>query len=119
MRERAVVLERGEHEQLAGDELVAALLRELVRDVEQAVAGRSRRALRPASPSTRGSRSSSAPSSERSLLTSTPAFTSSGRTVPPWLIQQGEHHVGGLDELVVAADGQRLGIGQRLLEFGW
>ena len=34
-RQRALVLERGQHEQLAGDELVAALLRELVRDVEQ------------------------------------------------------------------------------------
>ena len=33
--ERALVLERREHEQLARDELVAALLRELVGDVEQ------------------------------------------------------------------------------------
>ena len=33
------------------------------------------------------------------------------------LIQQREHHVRGLDVLVVAADRQRLGIGQRQLEF--
>ena len=33
----ALVVERGEHEQLGGDERIAALLRELVGDVEQAV----------------------------------------------------------------------------------
>ena len=33
------------------------------------------------------------------------------------LVQQGRHHVQRLDVLVVAADRERLGIGQRLLEF--
>ncbi len=38
----------------------------------------------PAAPSTFGRRSSWAPRSERSLLTSTPAFSSRGRIEPPW-----------------------------------
>ena len=84
MRASVAVLEGGEHEQLARDELIAALLRELVGDVEQRF-----RSLEtctsPGVPSTLGSRSSAAPSSERSRLTSAPAFISSGRTVPPWL----------------------------------
>ena len=39
----ALVLQRRQHEQLAGDELVAALLRQLVGEVEQARSGRCRR----------------------------------------------------------------------------
>ena len=82
-RERALVLERGQHEELARDELVAALLRELVGEIEHAVeivgdVDLARRRLPPC-----GSLSSAASRSERSLLTLTPALTSSGRTVPP------------------------------------
>ena len=68
-RQRAV-LEGGEHEQLAGDELVAALLRELVGDVEQPVqvvgdVDLARRCPRPSA----GRRACSA-ARARSLLTS-------------------------------------------------
>ena len=110
--ERAAILERRQHEQLAGDELIAALLRELVGDVEQPVAGRSRCARRRPCPRPSAGRSSSASSSARSLLTSTPALISSGRTRRPG-VEHRQQQVRGLDELVVAADGQRLRIGQR------
>ena len=36
LAQRALVIERGEQEQLAGDELVLALLRQLVSEIEQA-----------------------------------------------------------------------------------
>ena len=32
------------------------------------------------------------------------------------LLEQRRHHVHGLDELMIAADGERLRVGQRLLE---
>ena len=82
----APVLERREHEELAGDVLVAALLRELVGDVEQAVRGRSRRGRRRRVPSTFGRRSSAAISSERSLVDVRAGLVEQRRTLPPcWL----------------------------------
>ncbi len=51
----------------------------------------------------------------RRRVTLAPALSSSGATVPPW-VEQRQQHVGRLDELIVAANAQRLGIGQRRLE---
>ena len=78
-----LVFERREHEQLAGDVLVAALLRELVGDVEERLPARSRDAPRRRMPSTFGRRSSASPSCERSRLTLAPALSSRCRTEPP------------------------------------
>ena len=72
--------------------------------------------MSPGVPSTFGSLSRSAPSSERSLLTSAPAFMRSGRTVPPRAVEHRQHHMRGLDDLVVAAQRERLRIGQRRLK---
>ena len=46
----------------------------------------------------------------------TPAFVSSPRTVPPSCSSNADEQVHGLDELMVAADGERLRVLQRLLE---
>ena len=56
--ELALVVQRREHEQLAGDELVAALLRELVGEVEQAGQIVAETLMLPSCPLTFGSRSS-------------------------------------------------------------
>ena len=111
----ALVVEGREHEQLAGDELIAALLRQLVGDVEQAVqvvgdvdlAGRAldlrqpielRAELRSAAVDV------DARLDQERLRRCRPA------------VEQRRHHVRRLDELIVAADAQRLRVGQRLLE---
>ena len=117
-RASAAVLEGGEHEQLARDELIAALLRELVGDVEDAVQIVGDMHL-PGVPSTFGKPIERASSPARSLLMSAPAFISSGRNEPRGAVEQREHHVRRLDDLVVATERERLGIGQRLLGTAW
>ena len=112
----AAVFERGEREQLAGDVLVAALLRELVGDVQQPRRGPARRAPRRAClrPSAGGR------AARRARLCSlprlTPALANSGLSAAALLVEQRQQQVRRLDHLVVAADGQRLGVGQGVLE---
>jgi hypothetical protein len=82
LAERTLVLERGEHEQLARDVLVAALLSELVGQVQELVRSFEMWTSPPA-PSTFGRRSSACPSCERSRFTFAPALSSNGRIDPP------------------------------------
>ena len=72
----------------------------------------------PGAPSTLGKRSSASPSCERSRFRLTPAFVRRPTHAAALLLEQRRHHVHGLDELMIAADGERLRIGQRLLELG-
>ncbi len=78
----AAIFQRRQREEFAGDVLVAALLRQLVGDIERA-----RQVLRhmhlAGAPSTLGKRSSSAPSSPCSFATLTPALANSGFRLPP------------------------------------
>jgi hypothetical protein len=113
----ALVLGQGQQEHLRGDELVAGLLRFLVGDIEQvgqvaadadfaAVAfdlGQALQRLR-----------------QRRLQ---PADIGAGALqqrggAAVVLVEQGQQQVLRLDELLVVAHGQALGIGKRLLELG-
>jgi hypothetical protein len=111
----ALVLQRRQHEQLAGDELVAALLRQLVGEVEQAVEiiaevdvaflpGDPRQALEQLVHALR----------EHRHVDLRLGQQRAGRAA--LLAEQGRHHVHRFEHVVVAAHGQRLGVGQRLLE---
>jgi hypothetical protein len=80
--ELAAILAGRQHEQLARNELVAALLRQLVGDVQQLVEVVAEQHLAARTLDLR-QRSSAADSSERSFATLAPAFSSSGRAVPP------------------------------------
>ncbi len=113
--ELALVLERREHVELARDVLVAALLRELVGQVQQLgqvvrevdLAARAfhlrevvdRLAELRAQPVDVGTR----------LVEQRPHRAA-------LLVEQREHHVGGFDELVVAAERERLGVREGHLE---
>ena len=115
--ELAAVVAGREHEQLAGNELIAALLGELVGDVEQLVeivaeqhlAGRSFHLRRPI---------------ERGREFRAQLGDIGARLLEQWtrgaalLVEQRRHQVHRLDVLIVATDGERLGIRQRRLEFG-
>ncbi len=110
LREGAV-LESGEHEQLARDELVAALLCQLVGDVEHTVevvgdVNLARRALdlRHAVEECQQPRAQLV--GVRARLHQQRAHGTAGG------VEQREHDVGRLELLVVAAERQRLGIGQ-------
>ena len=115
--EFAAIVAGREHEQFAGNELVAALLSQLVGDVEQLVeivadqhlAGRSfhfRHAI------------------ERSaefgpqLCDIGTGFLQQRTGGTALLIEQCRHQMRRLDVLIIAADGERLGIGQSRLKFG-
>jgi hypothetical protein len=113
--ELALVLERREHEQLAGDVLVAALLRDLVRDVEDAV-----QLVRDVHLAA-GAFDLRQAVERLAQLRAQQVHVGAGlvEQVPhraALLIQQGRHHVQRLDVLMIAADRERLGIRQRQLE---
>ncbi len=111
----ALVLQRRQHEQLAGNELIAALLRQLVGEVEQPgqlVADVDIAFL---------------PSDLRQLLKQSADALAKRRRIDlrlgqqrrggaALLIEQRCHHVRWLKHVVVAPHGQRLRIGQRLLK---
>ncbi len=109
------VLAGREHEQLAGNELIAALLRQLVGDVEQLVQivaqqHLARRAFDFRQPLQGG----------RQLRTQLghvgARFLEQRPRGAALLVEQGRHQVHGLDVLIVAAHRERLGIRQRRLE---
>ena len=116
-REQAAVLEGREQEVLARDVLVAALLRELVGDVEQALqvvrdmhlAGA---ALDLRQLVERGDEVGAQPCDVAARLLQHRARPAA------LLLEQGEQHVGRLDDLVVAPERERLGLGEGLLEAG-
>ena len=114
--ERALVLQRRQHEHFAGDELIAALLRQLVGEIEQfqQVAGN----LHVAAGSfdlgqtiqhlTKGG-------PEAGHVDAALGQQRTHRTAI--LIQQGDHDVHGLYELLVAAERQTLSVREGGLEF--
>ncbi len=113
----ALVVDRREQEQLRGDELVVAILRELVGDVEQAVevAGDehlARRALH-ARHAVDGLHEAQA-----QLVHAHTGLHQDGPRAAALLVEQGHQHVHGFHELVVAADSQALRIGKRQLKLG-
>ena len=113
---RTAVLERRQHEQLAGDELIAALLRQLVGDVEQPAQIVATPARRRHVPSTFG-RPSTHLVEQRAQPVDVHARLDQQRPHAAALgVEHGQQQVRRLDELVVAPDGQRLRIGQRRLE---
>ncbi len=114
--ERALVLAGREHEQFARDVLVAALLRELVGDVEEfqeVVRGMhlARRAFhrRDAADLLEQARA-------QQVHVDAGAIEQRARAAA-FLVEQREQQVHRLDELVIAADRERLRIRQRELEF--
>src|SRR5438105_3803507 len=113
-RERAI-LERRQHEELARDELVAALLRELVGDVQHPVqvvgdvylAG--------------GALDLGQPVEERQqpraqLVDVGPRLHEQRAHRAARAVEHRQQDVRGLDELMIAAERERLGVGQRLLK---
>ena len=115
--ERALVLEGGEHEQLARDVLVAALLRELVGDVQELQQLVRRMHL------ARGAlhRRNAADLFEQARAQQADVDAGAieqGARAAALLVEKREHEVRGLDELLVAADGERLRVRQRQLELG-
>ncbi len=109
------VLEGREHEELARDELIAALLRQLVGDVEDAVevvgdVDFPGRALHLGQAIERGAELGAQP------VDVGPCLDEQRPHGAALAVEEREQHMGRLEELVVAADGERLGIGQRLLE---
>src|SRR5262249_1741222 len=110
------VLESREHEQLAGNELVAALLCQLVSDVEKLVeiagdvdlAGRPLDSRQPVEkPLQLGAQ----------LVDVDTGFEQQGTYAAALAVEHGEQYVRRLHELMVASERQRLCIGQCLLEF--
>ncbi len=104
------------HEQLAGDELIAALLRKLVGEVEQSrqLVADVDVAFLPADSSAGGRCCSFM--RWRSAGTLTCACVSNGAVEPPCWSSKRSHDVHRFKHVVVAPDGQRLRVGQRLLE---
>ncbi len=116
-RQQRLVLEAGQYEQLAGDELVAALLRELVGDVQQPreVVGDvdiARGALHLRQPVERHAELGAQLGDVAAGLGDQRPH---GATL---LLEQRQQHVRWFDDLVVAADREGLGIAQGLLEAG-
>ena len=72
--------------------------------------------ISPGRPSTFGSPSSSASSPARSLLTSAPGLQQQRAHASRPSVEQRQHDVRRLEDLVVAAERQRLGVGQCLLK---
>ncbi len=113
----ALVVGQREQEHLAGDELVAALLRFLVGQVEQVaeVATDRHLAAMTFDLGQPGQRLT------QILLEGRHIDTGAGqqrRSAAIVLVDQRQQQVLRFDELLVAANGQALGIGQRLLELG-
>ena len=111
----ALVVERGEHEQLAGDERIAALLRQLVGDVQQpgqvvrdvdvAFLALDRRQLVQRLAQARAQRGDV-----------DAGLRKQRRRGTALLVEQRRHQVHRFEHVVVAPDRQRLGVGQCLLE---
>ncbi len=109
------ILERCEHEQLAGDVLIASLLGELVGDVENPV--QLVRNMHIPGGSGDGREPLERGAQLRAQLVHIDAGLYQQRPHrPPLAVQQGEQHVRGLEELMVAPERERLGVGQRLLK---
>jgi hypothetical protein len=113
----ALVVAQREQEHLRSDELVAAFLRFLVGDVEQVAQIAANLHLAAVSFDFRqaGDRLRERRLQRRHVDAGTRQQRRGGAVV---LLQQGEQQVLWLDQLVVVADRQTLGIGQRLLELG-
>ena len=113
----ALVLAQGKQEHFAGDELVAALLGFLVGQVEQVaqIAADGHVAAMPFDLGQAGQRLFQILAQARHIG---PGPAEQRRRAAVILIEQGEQQVLRFDELLVAADRQALGIGQRLLELG-
>ena len=111
----ALVLERREHEQLAGDVLVAALLRDLVGEVEQPVEVVREVHFAGVAFDLRQAVERLAELRAQQIDVGA-GLVEQGPHRAALLVEQGRHHVQRLDVLVVAADRERLGIGQRQLE---
>ena len=114
-RERVLVLERGEHEQLGRDVVVLALLRQLVGDVQQAIevlrhVDVTRRALH------RGQLVDRGVEILAQLGDVGAGLHEQRARAAVLLVEQRGEHVRGLHELVVTADGQGLGVGQGRLK---
>ncbi len=115
--EIALVIVGREHEQLARDILVAAILRELVADVQQPTevardVQLARRALDLRELIQRLAQSRAQQIHVRARL------QQQGPHGTALLVQQRRHQVHRLDELVTASDGERLRVGERHLELG-
>src|SRR6185312_6467136 len=111
----ALVVQRGQHEQLAGDELVATLLGQLVGEVEQPrqviadvdvalLAADLRQAVEQAAYALLQGRHVDLRLGQQ------------GRGRAALLVEQGGHDVHGFKDVVVTSDRQRLRVGKRLLE---
>ncbi len=113
--ELTAVVERGERDELAGDVLVAALLRELVDHVEQP-----RQIRRHVHFAGRAFHLRQAVEQRREigaqLLDVRAGLGEQGPQRAALLVEQREQQVARLDLLVVAPDGERLGVGQGVLE---
>jgi len=114
--QRALILQRCQHEQLGGDVLVTLLLGQLVGDVEQAVevVGDMHLALGALHP---GQVIQCLTKAGTQLVH---VHTGLGQQVTyaaAFLVEHGDHQVDRLDELVILAHGKALGIGQGHLEF--
>jgi hypothetical protein len=115
--EGAFVLQRRKHEELARNELVAALLRELVDHIQHPLqivrdvhfAGGALHTGQPVQHGTQlGTDAVDIDTGLEQQRTNRAAV----------LVEQREHDVSGVDELMVATYGERLRIGERLLELG-
>ncbi|KFB72875.1 MAG: hypothetical protein AW09_001921 [Candidatus Accumulibacter phosphatis] len=113
----ALVIAQCEQEHLRGNELVAAFLRLLVGNVEQVAKITADLYLAAVSLDLRqtSDRLRQCRLQRRHIDT---GARQQGRGCAIVLLQQGQQEVLWLDQLVVVADRQTLGIGQRLLEFG-
>ncbi|MNM52088.1 hypothetical protein D3C81_631600 [compost metagenome] len=114
---RATVVHRSEQEPLAGDELIVVLLGQLVGVVEQAteVVAHRQVASLAGHLGQRIQRFSQPLTQHRHV----DACVGQQRTAAAaGLVKQRAEHVYRFDDVVVAANGQRLGVGQRLLEVG-
>ncbi len=115
LAERPLVLERRKHEQLARDVLVAALLRELVGQVQHLAEVVRKMNL------AAGAFHLREVVERLAELRAQPVDVGTGLVEQrahraALLVEQRQHQVRGLDELVVAAERQRLGIGEGHLE---
>ncbi len=75
--------------------------------------------ISPGVPSTFGSRSSMAPQLGAQLVDVDAGLEQQRTHAAALAVEQRQHHVRRLHELMVAAERKRLRIGQRLLELGW
>ena len=114
--ERAPVLAGCEHELFAGDVLVAALLRELVGDVEDL--DEVVRRVHLAGSALDGRDPSHLLEQARAQQVDVDAGAiEQGTRAAALLVEERKHEVRGFDELVVAAHGERLRVRERELEF--